>query len=115
MICFAPRYCHGSGGPPAMLKGNFFRGLGYLGEGFRLIRQPGLRLFVIIPVVINVILFGLMFYFLAEMFSLMIAGAMAWLPDWAWLQALDWLFWLDRKSTRLNSSHVRISYAVFCL
>src|SRR5690554_7684466 len=24
-------------------------------------------------------------------------------------------FRLDRKSTRLNSSHVRISYAVFCL
>src|SRR5690554_7609904 len=27
--------------------------------------------------------------------------------------ALVWA--LDRKSTRLNSSHVRISYAVFCL
>src|SRR5436305_5169420 len=27
----------------------------------------------------------------------------------------DWLFRTDRKSTRLNSSHVRISYAVFCL
>src|SRR5690349_24294463 len=25
------------------------------------------------------------------------------------------LFWEDRKSTRLNSSHVEISYAVFCL
>src|SRR5690606_5226652 len=25
------------------------------------------------------------------------------------------LFELDRKSTRLNSSHVKISYAVFCL
>src|SRR3712207_8519806 len=24
-------------------------------------------------------------------------------------------FWRDRKSTRLNSSHVNISYAVFCL
>src|SRR5690606_42117035 len=24
-------------------------------------------------------------------------------------------FWKDRKSTRLNSSHVKISYAVFCL
>src|SRR2546422_4575700 len=24
-------------------------------------------------------------------------------------------FWLDRKSTRLNSSHGYISYAVFCL
>src|SRR5690554_7225262 len=27
----------------------------------------------------------------------------------------DYLLRLDRKSTRLNSSHVRISYAVFCL
>src|SRR5690606_39784041 len=26
-----------------------------------------------------------------------------------------WLSFLDRKSTRLNSSHVKISYAVFCL
>src|SRR5690606_17612268 len=25
------------------------------------------------------------------------------------------LVWQDRKSTRLNSSHVKISYAVFCL
>src|SRR5690606_41415228 len=24
-------------------------------------------------------------------------------------------YWSDRKSTRLNSSHVKISYAVFCL
>src|SRR5690606_39326465 len=27
----------------------------------------------------------------------------------------DWPATLDRKSTRLNSSHVKISYAVFCL
>src|SRR5690606_39354706 len=26
-----------------------------------------------------------------------------------------WAVFLDRKSTRLNSSHVKISYAVFCL
>ncbi|NWO07777.1 MAG: sulfate transporter CysZ [Alteromonadaceae bacterium] len=77
-----------------MLKGNFFRGLGYLAEGFRLIRQPGLRLFVIIPLVLNVLLFGLLFYFLAELFGILIATVMGWLPDWAWLQALDWLFWL---------------------
>src|SRR3712207_7008939 len=25
------------------------------------------------------------------------------------------LAWIDRKSTRLNSSHANISYAVFCL
>src|SRR2546427_5414098 len=26
-----------------------------------------------------------------------------------------WVLWTDRKSTRLNSSHSQISYAVFCL
>src|SRR5690554_7188078 len=31
------------------------------------------------------------------------------------LEALKRLGVTDRKSTRLNSSHVRISYAVFCL
>src|SRR3989442_12685046 len=30
-------------------------------------------------------------------------------------QQPEYLARLDRKSTRLNSSHVRISYAVFCL
>src|SRR5690554_7441527 len=30
-------------------------------------------------------------------------------------EVLDTLVKEDRKSTRLNSSHVRISYAVFCL
>src|SRR3712207_8347256 len=33
-------------------------------------------------------------------------------PD-AYLEALDQV--VDRKSTRLNSSHANISYAVFCL
>src|SRR5690606_40822430 len=31
-----------------------------------------------------------------------------------WRMELNW-WTLDRKSTRLNSSHVKISYAVFCL
>src|SRR3712207_7474266 len=30
-------------------------------------------------------------------------------------QELDRVGWTDRKSTRLNSSHANISYAVFCL
>lgn len=77
-----------------MLNGNFFHGLGYLAEGFRLIRQPGLRLFVIIPLCLNILLFAALFYLLAEFFSVLIATAMGWLPDWAWLQSLDWLFWI---------------------
>src|SRR5690606_29465302 len=31
------------------------------------------------------------------------------------LRGINWIKFLDRKSTRLNSSHVKISYAVFCL
>src|SRR5207249_7678819 len=31
------------------------------------------------------------------------------------VESLGWLALEDRKSTRLNSSHVSISYAVFCL
>src|SRR3712207_7886690 len=31
------------------------------------------------------------------------------------LSATKSSLWLDRKSTRLNSSHANISYAVFCL
>src|SRR2546430_7460546 len=40
------------------------------------------------------------------------ADGMAWgpLPEWA-----PRGFGIDRKSTRLNSSHSQISYAVFCL
>src|SRR5690625_6256419 len=35
---------------------------------------------------------------------------------WIWHRAIEYIGpGLDRKSTRLNSSHVAISYAVFCL
>src|SRR5437868_8821135 len=39
-------------------------------------------------------------------------------PHGTWLRGRSWFPWArraDRKSTRLNSSHVSISYAVFCL
>src|SRR5690606_41997616 len=37
------------------------------------------------------------------------------LDDLAGGNPVDNGFWQDRKSTRLNSSHVKISYDVFCL
>src|SRR2546426_3333052 len=36
-------------------------------------------------------------------------------PFWAFCQATPGATHADRKSTRLNSSHLVISYAVFCL
>src|SRR3712207_8567755 len=36
-------------------------------------------------------------------------------PDTITRVGMNRLSWVDRKSTRLNSSHANISYAVFCL
>src|SRR5699024_8726999 len=50
--------------------------------------------------------------------TLLLAGGLVWLEKRPQL-AIDTLLGImahrDRKSTRLNSSHVSISYAVFCL
>src|SRR5947209_12784070 len=37
------------------------------------------------------------------------------LLPWLGFRRSDWVRLADRKSTRLNSSHANISYAVFCL
>src|SRR3712207_8395905 len=42
--------------------------------------------------------------------ALAVVGAWTWIWYWYTLLVL-----VDRKSTRLNSSHANISYAVFCL
>src|SRR3989475_5862860 len=51
---------------------------------------------------------------LDEVTSADVAGA-PWGRVWAFFRSLPEQHPLDRKSTRLNSSHSQISYAVFCL
>ena len=51
-------------------------------EGFRLVRQPGIRRYVLIPLAINiVVLSAVMFYGVGQYDSLM-AAITGWLPDW---------------------------------
>lgn len=76
------------------MKGNPLRGMGYLGEGFRLIRQPGLRLLVVLPLILNIVVFAVLIWLLGEGYAVMVEAAMGWLPDWSWLQALKWVFWV---------------------
>ena len=40
------------------MQGNFARGAGYLTRGARLLTHPTLRAFVVIPLVINILIFG---------------------------------------------------------
>ncbi len=50
--------------PSAVLSGPH-----YLQQGLRLLLSPGLRLFVILPVTVNVLLFGGLIYFAASRFD----------------------------------------------
>src|SRR6266496_5235442 len=66
--------------------------------------------------------FSLFFFFndaaTTEIYTLSLHDALPIFADWSAGKDLpDWYMTLceDRKSTRLNSSHVEISYAVFCL
>src|SRR5690606_40357639 len=48
-------------------------------------------------------------------FSTLMGSLRRKLSDACSMSKLSRQTWIDRKSTRLNSSHVKISYAVFCL
>ncbi|ALO35331.1 cysteine biosynthesis protein CysZ [Colwellia sp. MT41] len=61
-------------------------GASYFLQGFSLIRQKGVRRFVLIPLVINTLLFSIAFYFVYLEFASYMTSIMAWLPSW-----LDWL------------------------
>jgi len=71
---------------------NFFSGSAHVMEGFRLLFQPGFRLFVLIPVTVNIALFGLLIMWAKSMFTGWMGYLMGWLPEW--LAFMEWFFWL---------------------
>ena len=73
------------------MKGNIAHGAGYLTRGARLLSHPKLRLFVIIPLMVNILIFGSLIgigfgYLSAMMESLLLA-----IPDW--LGFIEWILW----------------------
>jgi len=68
-------------------------GAGYLKRGFDLIRQPGLRRFAVLPVVVNVIVFALVFWLgyslLGSLMDRFIGAGDGW-----WSGALRLVLWL---------------------
>lgn len=71
---------------------DFTNGAGYLLKGFSLLKQPGIKRYVIIPLLINIILFSGLIWLLSDQFSIFIDWLMPSLPDWlAWL---TWLLWI---------------------
>lgn len=63
----------------------------YLSAGLKLVLSPGLRLFVLLPLTINLILFVALIGFAVRQFSGWLASLMGSLPGW--LSFLDFLLW----------------------
>ncbi len=66
-------------------------GVNYFMDGFELIRRPGLRTFVVIPLLINILLFATGFYFAFGELQRMFAWLEGQLPEY--LQWFNFLLW----------------------
>jgi len=63
----------------------------YLLAGLQLMLRPGLRLFVLIPVLINLLVFAGLFYLLVMQFEQLLIALMPSLPEWLrWMEYLLW-------------------------
>lgn len=68
-------------------------GMGYFFKGFELIQLKGIRRFVFIPLLINLILFSVAFYFMFIELEHYMTIFMDWLPNWlSWLSSVLWPF-----------------------
>ncbi len=67
-------------------------GASYFLRGAQLIARPGLRLFVIIPFLINLLIYSVLSYWAIEQFAVFMDYLFGMLPDWEWLKTLaKWL------------------------
>lgn len=72
--------------PPPVLCGPH-----YLRHGLKLVLSPGLRLFVLLPLSINLVLFVGLIYFAGREFSLWVSQLIPTLPGW--LSFLNYILW----------------------
>ena len=64
------------------MSGNLFTGAGYFLRGLTMLSEPGLRRFVIVPLMANIMLFSLMGWLLYELISDFYDAALLTVPEW---------------------------------
>jgi CysZ protein len=73
------------------MQGNIARGAGYLTRGAKMLNHPSLRLFVLVPLLINILIFGsligISFSYVSDLMDSMLAS----IP--AWLSFIKWILW----------------------
>ncbi|NQY02132.1 MAG: sulfate transporter CysZ [Halieaceae bacterium] len=73
------------------MRGNVVGGVGYLVEGAKLLTHPSLRLFVIVPLLVNIVIFGTLVGAGLSYLSGLIDTWLSWIPDW--LGFIEWVLW----------------------
>ena len=73
------------------MQGNLGDGISYFTRGLKLLSHPRLRPFVLVPLLINIIIFATLISYAVGEFGSLVSGWMAAIPDW--LSWLDWLLW----------------------
>ncbi len=80
-------------------------GLAYIGRGLELIRTKGLRRYVVVPILTNLILFSLAFTWLYGEVDYWLNRFMSWLPDF--------FQWLEQHAKELNQQDpAALTYAI---
>lgn len=73
------------------MNGNLFKGFSYMTQGFHIIIQPGFRLFLLVPLIVNLVLFTVLIMWAYSLIDGWMATLLSWMPEW--LGFLEWLFW----------------------
>ncbi len=69
------------------------RGTAYLAKGLTLIQSKGIKRYVLIPLILNISLFGGLIWTGYSQFSPMVEWMMSFIPDWlGFLESILWLF-----------------------
>ena len=88
------------------MNGNLVTGAGYFLRGLAMTFQPGLRRFVMVPLIANVVLFSLMGWLVYELVTDFYDAAMLTVPEW--LQFLSWIITPAALAGRWTDDRIRL-------
>lgn len=84
-----PSTCRSRGAP---MINDITTGIQAMARALRLLRQPGIRRYVILPLLINLLIFGGLIWFGYQQFYPLVEWMMSYVPGF--LDFLEWLIWL---------------------
>lgn len=73
------------------MKGNAVNGVNYLVRGAKMLTHPSLRLFVIVPLLVNILIFGSLIWATFSYLGGLMESLLAAIPDW--LDFIEWILW----------------------